>query len=150
MFITVIVFFSCSEEQKEKKITADDTTENIISDKIQKIDSDNAFFRKEILKIVDKNNKEISQIVDELRDIPGVINVVDVRFYNLERGAYSMTVSSQATGARTYDARTDSYSTEIEYVDNAIKGTPLSMFEIKYPEKDIKVRMATGNDQLVS
>ncbi|RLD48297.1 MAG: hypothetical protein DRI94_12750 [Bacteroidetes bacterium] len=39
MFITVIVFFSCSEEQKEKKITADDTTENIISDKIQKIDS---------------------------------------------------------------------------------------------------------------
>ena len=39
LFITVIVNFSCSEEQKEKKITADDTTKNIISDKIQEIDS---------------------------------------------------------------------------------------------------------------
>lgn len=86
----------------------------------------------------------ISQIIDELRDIPGVINVVDIRFYNLEGGQYSETLSPQATGSRVGDPNNGVYSTQIEYIDNAILGTPLSMFEIKYPEKNIKIRIATG------
>ena len=90
-------------------------------------------------------NIYISQIVDELRDIPGVINIVDIRFYNLEGGFYSSTLSPQATGVRTMDSvNTDVFKTQIQYIDNAILGTPLSMFEIRYPEKDIKIRVSTG------
>ena len=89
-------------------------------------------------------NIYVSQITDVLRDIPGVINVVDIRFYNMEDGPYSSTISPQATGARTYNANLGTYTTQIDYIDNAILGTPLSMFEVKYAEKDIKIRIATG------
>lgn len=90
-------------------------------------------------------NIYISQIIDELREIPGIINVVDIRFYNLEGGFYSSTLCPQATGSRTIDSINNGvYKTQIEYIDNAIIGTALSMFEIRYPEKDIKIRVSTG------
>ena len=37
-------------------------------------------------------NIYISQITDQLREVPGVINVVDIRFFNMESGGYSNTV----------------------------------------------------------
>ena len=84
----------------------------------------------------------VSQLTDILREIPGVINVVDVRFYNLEGGIYSTTLSSQATGARTYDNNSGVYRTQIEYINNAIYSTPISMFEVRYSEKDIRCRIS--------
>ncbi len=84
----------------------------------------------------------VSQLVDILRDIPGVINVVDIKFYNLESGPYSNTLSSQAVGPKEEDISLGVYKTEIELIRNAIFSTPLSMFEVRYPEKDIKVRIA--------
>jgi len=84
----------------------------------------------------------VSQLTDILREIPGVINVVDIRFYNLEGGLYSSTLCSQAIGPRTQDIDLGVYKTQVLPVDNAIFSTPLSMFEVRYPEKDIKVRVA--------
>jgi len=84
----------------------------------------------------------VSQLTDILREIPGVINVVDVRFYNIENGAYSSTLCSQATGGRTEDTTAGVYKTQIEFIDNTIFSTPLSMFEVRFPEKDIKIRIA--------
>ena len=87
-------------------------------------------------------NIYVSQIVDIIREVPGVINVVDVRFFNMEAGGYSTTLISQATGNRTIIPETGGYSTQVDYIDNTIFGTPLSMFEIKFPDKDIKIRVA--------
>lgn len=84
----------------------------------------------------------VSQLNDILREIPGVINVVDIRFYNLEGGLYSTTLSSQSVGTRTQDFDSGTFKTQMLFIDNAIYSTPLSMFEIRYPEKDIKVRVA--------
>ena len=75
-----------------------------------------------------------------IREIPGVINVVDIRFYNMEGGGYSSTAISQAVIDRTIVPGTGGFRTQIEYIDNQIFGTPLSMFEIKFPSKDVKVR----------
>jgi hypothetical protein len=86
-------------------------------------------------------NIYISQIVDKLRDVPGVINVVDLRFYNMESGGYSNTVHFQATSDRLL-LSTGGFRTRIEYIDNTILGTPLSMFEVKYPDRDIACRIA--------
>jgi pyoverdine/dityrosine biosynthesis protein Dit1 len=86
-------------------------------------------------------NIYISQITDQLREVPGVINVVDIRFYNMESGGYSDTVHFQATSDRLL-LSTGGFRTQILYIDNAILGTPLSMFEIKYPDRDILVRVA--------
>lgn len=84
----------------------------------------------------------VSQLTDILREVSGVINVVDIRFYNLEGGVYSSVLCSQATGQRTQEVDTGVYKTQIEFIDNAIYSTPLSMYEIRYPEKDVKVRIA--------
>lgn len=86
-------------------------------------------------------NIYISQVVDLLREVPGVINVVDVRFYNMDGGTYSSTVISQATGQRTFIPGTSAFRTPIEYINNAIFGTAVSMFEIRQPERDIRIRI---------
>lgn len=89
-------------------------------------------------------NIYISQSVDFLRDIPGVINVVDIRFYNMESGAYSETLHSQATVNRVQDPNTGTFRTKFRFIDNTIFGTPISMFEIRYPDKDILCRTSSG------
>ena len=86
-------------------------------------------------------NIYISQITDILREIPGVINVVEIRFFNMESGGYSSTLCGQATGTRV-STSAGGFRTQIEYIDNSIFGTPLSMWEIKYKNSDIKVRVA--------
>ena len=86
-------------------------------------------------------NIYISQITDIIREVPGVVNVVDIRFYNMEGGGYSDSVISQATIEKQSVPGTGGFITQIEYIDNTIFGTPLSMFEIKYPQKDIKIRV---------
>jgi hypothetical protein len=87
-------------------------------------------------------NIYISQISDLLRNVPGIINVVDIRAYNMEGGNYSSTLLPQAVGSRESIIGTSIYRTQIEYVDNAIFGSTVSMFEIKFPDNDIKIRTA--------
>lgn len=87
-------------------------------------------------------NIYISQIVDILKEIPGVINVVDVRFYNMDGGNYSSTLIAQANGQRELVKAPNTFRTVITYLDNTIYSTPISMFEIRYPEVDIRCRVA--------
>lgn len=87
-------------------------------------------------------NIYISQIVDELREIPGIINVVDIRVYNMEGGNYSSTLLNQAVGSRESIIGSSVYRTQISLVDNTIFGSTVSMFEIRFPDNDIKCRIA--------
>lgn len=89
-------------------------------------------------------NIYVSQITDQLREIPGVINVVDIRIFNMEGGQYSSTRHSQATFNRTQNPNTGEYRTQFNFVDNSIQGTPISMFEVRFPSKDIRIRTASG------
>lgn len=89
-------------------------------------------------------NIYMSQLTDFLRDIPGIINVVDLRVFNMEGGGYSDTRHSQANLNRTQDPNTGGYRTQMSFIDYTIFGTPISMFEFKYPERDIKIRVASG------
>ena len=80
--------------------------------------------------------------LDILRGISGIINVVDIRFYNMEGGNYSNVIVSQAVNDRLPVVGTTVYRTQVEYIDNTIFATSVSMWEIKYPDKDIMVRVA--------
>jgi hypothetical protein len=84
----------------------------------------------------------VSQITDILREIPGVINVIDIRFYNMDGGNYSSTLIAQADGQRTLVQAPSIFRTPITYIDNTIYSAPTAMFEIRYPEKDIRCRLA--------
>lgn len=84
----------------------------------------------------------VSQLVDILREVPGVINVVNIDFFNLEGGGYSSTLIGQATGERVQIPETGGFKTKIELVDNTIFSTPISMFEVRNPSINLKVRVA--------
>lgn len=125
-----------------------DKTFNASEVKTQSINSIQDYF--DITKWQMNQNIYVSQLTDILREVPGVINVVDVRFFNMEGGEYSNTRHSQATFNRTQDPNSGVFRTQFEYLDNAIIGTPISMFEIRNPSSDIKIRTASGTPDNVT
>ena len=85
---------------------------------------------------LDINNYEMNQDIflgrlqREILGANGVINVIAIKVFNRVGGQYSNNVVSQAI---------DPTTGEITIINNTIYSTADSMFEIKYPEKDIKV-----------
>ena len=92
---------------------------------------------------LDINNYEMNQdlflglLQREILSANGVINVIDIKVYNRVGGSYSNNVISQDVNPSTG---------EITIINNTIHSTEDSMFEIRYPEKDITVylRKSTG------
>lgn len=75
----------------------------------------------------------LGRLQKEILDANGVINVISIKVFNKVGGVYStntigQTILNTSTG-------------EIEIVNNTIYSTQDSMFEIRNPEKDIKVLM---------
>lgn len=87
-------------------------------------------------------NIYVSQVANAVKDVAGVLNVVDLRIFNMEGGNYSNVLISQATGPREQLFGTSTSRTQIEFINNAIFSTPISLFEVRFPEKDLKVRIA--------
>lgn len=67
----------------------------------------------------------------EILGVNGVLNVISIKTYNKVGGEYSINAVSQAISNTT--------TGEISVVNNTIYSTEDSMFEIKYPTKDIRV-----------
>lgn len=85
------------------------------------------------------NDVFLGRLEKKILDGSGVINVIDIKVYNKVGGQYSNnTISQEISNTSTGEIRT---------VNNTIYSTTDSMFEIKYPEKDIKVllRKKIGN-----
>jgi hypothetical protein len=82
-------------------------------------------------------NNEINQDVyigaleREILDVVGVLNVLDVKVYNKIGESYSVNLISQEI--------LDEGTNEIRLINNTLYSTEDSMFEIKYPSKDIRV-----------
>jgi hypothetical protein len=73
----------------------------------------------------------ITNLENSVSEVNGVINLIDVKLYNKVGGQYSNNVISQEI--------LNTSTGEINLINNTIYSTTDSMFEIKYPEKDIKV-----------
>lgn len=78
----------------------------------------------------------LSQLIEVVNNIGGVLNVIDFRVYNkVGFGIYSLN--------RTGQTLIDSTTGQIDLLgQNAIFADYDEIFEIKYPEKDIKVRFS--------
>ena len=85
----------------------------------------------------DINNYEMDENIflgrlqRQILEANGVINVISIKVYNKVGGQYSNNVVSQEI--------INTSTGEIRIINNTIYATEDSMFEIKYPEKDIKV-----------
>jgi hypothetical protein len=80
------------------------------------------------------DNIYISNLLKEINNVGGVINVIDLRVYNNVGGIYSLNEISQPY----LDAETRQIDLTGDYT---LFGEPTSMFEILEPTKDISVRV---------
>jgi hypothetical protein len=79
-------------------------------------------------------NIYLSNLIEAINSVAGVLNVIDLRVYNQVGGNYSTNEISQPYS--------DSTTREINVSDNyTLFGEPTTMFEIRYPTKDILVRV---------
>lgn len=81
------------------------------------------------------DNIYIAQLVEQINNVPGVLNIVDLRVYNkVGEGRYSANEIPQPY-----------ISDETRQIDllgeYTLFGDPVGMFEIKFPEKDVIVRV---------
>ena len=90
-----------------------------------------------VINYFDINTHEMNQDVflgrlqKQILEANGVINVIGIKVFNKVGGQYSNNTVTQTISNRT--------TGEIEVMNNTIYSSQDSMFEIKYPEKDIKV-----------
>ena len=85
------------------------------------------------------DNIYLSQMVENINNVAGVLNVTDLRVFNKvnENGKYSLNEIAQPY--------IDEDTRQIDLLGKyTLFGSPNSMFEVKYPSKDIKVTISTS------
>lgn len=79
-------------------------------------------------------NIYLAQLIEQINNVAGVLNVVDIKVYNMVNGNYSANATSQLY--------LDQVERQIDLTDDfALFGEYDSMFEIKFPQSDIRVRV---------
>ena len=81
------------------------------------------------------DNIYIAQLIEEINNVPGVLNIVDLRVYNaVGQGKYSSNEVSQPY--------IDDATRQIDLLgEYTLFGDPTGMFEVKFPTSDIRVRV---------
>lgn len=98
----------------------------------QVIDAIQSYF--DVNKLQMGDNIYLSQLIETINNVGGVLNVIDLRAYNKVGGNYSINEISQAY--------LDNDTRQIDISSNyTLFGDANSMFEIKYPTVDIAVRV---------
>ncbi len=80
------------------------------------------------------DNVYLSKLMEIINNVSGVINVIDIRIFNKVGGKYSLNEVNQSY------INEDKKQIDIQE-HFTLFGDPNGMFEIKYPESDIKVRV---------
>ena len=78
-------------------------------------------------------NVNLSEIRREIQSQNGVISLSDIKVYNKVGGQYSSSQTSQRY--------VDSSTREIELIDDTISAEPSQTYQIRYPSKDINIRV---------
>ena len=73
----------------------------------------------------------LAPLFNAINDVPGVININSAKVYNKVGGEYSLNPIEQP-----YE---NSETKQIQVINNTIYSTESSMFEIRYPERDIRL-----------
>jgi hypothetical protein len=81
------------------------------------------------------DNIYLSPLIEAINNVGGVLNVIDLRVYNkVGEGKYSVNEIAQPY----IDPSTRQIDISSDYT---LFGDPISMFEVKYPTLDIRIRV---------
>jgi hypothetical protein len=78
-------------------------------------------------------NLNISSLRSIIQDIPGVVSVADLKVFNKVGGQYSSSETSQRYS--------DPTTKQIALIDDTIFAQPNQIYQVRFPNKDIKVRI---------
>ena len=79
----------------------------------------------------------LSQLIENINNVGGVLNVIDLKIFNKVGGNYSLNEISQSL--------VDTETREVNISQNyALIGDPISLFEIKFSSIDIRCRVRTN------
>jgi hypothetical protein len=78
-------------------------------------------------------NVNVSDIRRIIQDIPGISTLADIKIFNKTGGQYSSSETSQRYSDKT--------TKQIELIDDTIFAQPNQIYQVRFPEKDIKVRI---------
>lgn len=84
----------------------------------------------------------LSNLIENINNVGGVLNVINIQVTNLVGGDYSINQSAQ-TILNVDDTQTPVVRV-LDTSDFTVFGEPDAMFEIKFPNKDIKIRVKTN------
>jgi len=85
-------------------------------------------------------NIYLSQLVENINNVPGVFNVTDLQVFNKVGGEYSLNSITQALSVN--NTNDGIFMVDLNVSDYTLFGQPNSMFEIKFPGNDIGVQIA--------
>lgn len=117
----------------DKSFNSSEVVNNAIQKTIQYFDIKNWSMGQDIY---------LSNLIETINNVPGVLNVINIRVNNLVSGDYSLNKSSQQIVSE--DDTVSPVVRVLDTTDFTIFGEPNAMYEIKYPNKDIKVRVKTN------
>lgn len=90
----------------------------------------------------------LGKLTESVNNVGGVINVTDIRVYNEVGGDYSLNEISQAYTDTPTLVGTNNNTRQIDLTeDYALFGEHKTMFEIKYPTRDIRIRVKSASIQ---
>lgn len=75
----------------------------------------------------------VSQLKQIIQNVAGVISITELKVYNKIGGQYSSSETSQRYS--------DDDTKEIQLIDETIFAEPSQIYQVRFPEKDIKVRV---------
>jgi hypothetical protein len=84
----------------------------------------------------------LSDLIENINNVGGVLNVVNIRVNNIVGGNYSINQTSQPIIDE--DSTLVPIVRTLDISDFTVFGEPNAMFEIKFPSKDITVRVKTN------
>ena len=78
-------------------------------------------------------NINISELRRNIQDIPGITNIADLKIFNKTGGRYSSSETSQQY--------LDEETKQIRLIDDTIFAEPNQIYQIRFPDKDVSVRV---------
>ena len=84
----------------------------------------------------------LSDLVEEINNVGGVLNIVNIEVINVVGGKYSINQTTQPIIDE--DSTLVPIKFKLGISDFTVFGEPNAMFEVKYPNTDIKVRVKTN------
>ena len=83
----------------------------------------------------------VGDLQKEVGKVDGVLNIMDMRVFNETGQDYSQTKISQQTKEDEDGEPTESYEVDLYASDYILNSESDEMFEIKYPDKDIRIKV---------